>query len=213
MRLNQGLADGEAETKSSQLSSRALLERIENFWQRLGFDSETGIGNLDAQLPGRIVAGRNRDLPAKGGEFHGVVDQVPEDLLESGWIGAEMHFFVVQDQTKLQIFSIDLALVNIERVLQEGVSIDHLEIKLHLAFTDACEIEQVVDEPRFQLHIATNHLERFVDIFRQSFFLQIYGGGDNRRQRRAQFVTEHGKELILRQVGTRFFLKFLVGFL
>ena len=53
-----------------------------------------------------------------------------------------------------------------------------------------------------------------MDILGQSLFrLEFQGGGDNRRERRAQLVTEHGEELILREVGTRFFLKFLVGFL
>src|ERR1700731_714403 len=45
------------------------------------------------------------------------------------------------------------------------------------------------------------------------FALELQGGGDNRRKRRAQLVTEHGEELILREVGTRLFLKFLVGIL
>src|SRR5437016_986716 len=44
-------------------------------------------------------------------------------------------------------------------------------------------------------------------------FLEIDSGGDNRRKRCAQFVTEHGEELVLREVGARFFLKFLVGIL
>src|SRR5438105_1431472 len=159
MRLDQRLTDGEAETESSQLCASGLLEGVENFRQRLRLDSKTGIGNFDAQLPGRIVAGRNRDLSSSRGEFHGVVDQVPEDLLKSSWIGAQMHFLGVQIKTKFQMFSIDLGLINIERVLQKGVSIDHLEIELHLAFADTSKVKQVVNEPRFQLHIATNHLE------------------------------------------------------
>src|SRR5438270_723487 len=116
MRLDQGLADGEAETESSQLCASGLLEGVENFRQRLWLDSETGIGNFNAQLPGRIVTGRNRDLSTGRGEFHGVVDQVPENLLEPGWIGAEMHLFGVQVETKLQMFPINFALINIERV-------------------------------------------------------------------------------------------------
>ena len=57
MRLDQGLADRKAETKSSQLGAGGLLEGVENFRQRLRFDSETSIGNFNAQLPGRIVTG------------------------------------------------------------------------------------------------------------------------------------------------------------
>src|ERR1700674_5834297 len=53
-----------------------------------------------------------------------------------------------------------------------------------------------------------------MDMRRQRLFaLEFQGGGDNRCERRAQFVTEHGKELVLREVGTRLFLKFLVGIL
>ena len=159
MRLNQGFADSKAETESSELCASSLLECIENFRQRFWINSETGVGDFDAQLLGRIVAGRNRDLATARGEFHSVVDQVPEDLLESGGVGAEMHFFGVQVKMKYQGFPINFALINIERVLQERVSIDHLEIELHLTLADASEVEQVVDKPRFQLHVATNHLE------------------------------------------------------
>ena len=57
MRLDQGLADGEAETESSELGASGLLEGVENFRQRLGLDSETSIGDFNAQLVGRIVTG------------------------------------------------------------------------------------------------------------------------------------------------------------
>ena len=60
---------------------------------------------------------------------------------------------------------LDVGLANVERVPQQCVGVHDLEIELDLAFADARQIEQVIDQPRFQLDVAPNDLHRFAACF------------------------------------------------
>ena len=214
VRLHQRFADGKTKTKSAHPRSGALLESIKDLRQRLGLDSQSRIGDLHNQPFIRIVAGRNVNLTVFRSELHRVVDQVPKDLLQAGRVGPEMDLLRREIKPEREMFSLDLALVDLQGVLQKGVRIDHLEVELDLPFADTGQIEQVVDQPRLQLDIPANHVQRFLDVFRQAgFTFQVDCGSDDRSQRRPQFVAEHGEELIFREVGTRFFLQLLVGYL
>ena len=57
------------------------------------------------------------------------------------------------------MFSIDFRLTNLQSILQQRMGINNLETELDLALVDTCQIEQIVDEPRLQLHVATDHLQ------------------------------------------------------
>ena len=48
VRLDQRLADGETKAESAQLRPSALLERIENFWQRFRVDTYSRIRDRHA---------------------------------------------------------------------------------------------------------------------------------------------------------------------
>jgi hypothetical protein len=72
-----------------------LLERVEDQGHDLGFDPDAGVGELDNQpIPPRAglvpVSSADRDRAAVGGEFDGVLDQVPEDLLKPRRVGVYM---------------------------------------------------------------------------------------------------------------------------
>jgi hypothetical protein len=62
------------------------------------------------------------------------------------------------------MFSIDFRLTDFEGVLQQRVRIDDFKVELHLAAIDTRQIQQVVDESRFQFHVTTNHLQRFANV-------------------------------------------------
>ena len=67
----------------------SLLEWLEKPRQPLPCDADAGIGHLDDQPPRAIVDGADGDGAARR-EFHGVLDQVPEHLLEPRGIGLYM---------------------------------------------------------------------------------------------------------------------------
>ncbi len=95
----------------------------------------------------------------------------------------------------------------------QGV-LDHLAgvglaaVELQLAAGDARQVEQVVDQPRLQLHVAPDHGE-LAHVPREARVgFQAGDDGEHRRQRRAQLVAQSGEELVLGRVGR---LRLLVG--
>src|SRR5262249_19690919 len=87
--------DRQAQAKTFRSPSErvlTLLERLENPRKELPPDADAGVATLDNQWLGaragiRPIARADADRPARGREFHGVLDQVPDHLLESGWVG------------------------------------------------------------------------------------------------------------------------------
>ena len=79
--------------------------------------------------------------------------------LQSSRVGAEINQLRGEVEPKDKMFSLDLAVINLKRVLQETVCIDNFEVELDLPFADAGQIEKVVDKPRLQLHVPANHME------------------------------------------------------
>ena len=42
-----------------------------------------------------------------------------------------------------------------------------VQVQLNLAFADSRQVEEIIDEPRFQLDVAPDHLERGAQLIRQ----------------------------------------------
>ena len=73
---------------------------------------------------------------------------------------------------------------------------------LQLAVGDLGEVEQVVDEPVLDLHVALDHVERLVRGLRQFRVAREHPRGhEHGGQRRAQLMGEHGQEVILGRSG------------
>src|SRR5882724_1922615 len=94
------------------------------------------------------------------------------------------------------------------------MSVNDFKIELDLAFANARQIKQIIDQASLQLHVAVDHLERFTNILRQGrLILQGKGGREYRCKRSAQLVAEHGKKLIFREIRACLFLQLQVRFL
>jgi hypothetical protein len=94
------------------------------------------------------------------------------------------------------------------------VSVNDFKIELNLAFA-RCELDQA---DRRSAAPPIPHCGESSAAIRECpgampARFQLQGGREHRRKRCPQFVAEHGEKLIFRQIGARFFLQFLVGFL
>src|SRR5437899_4068705 len=99
---DQCLGDGQTQTKTAASflygAALALGKSGEQFGQKIGLDPRSGVGHFDDDISSRIFRA-DTDRAALGSELLGVVEQVPEDLLNARWIGpdamlrcAELHF-------------------------------------------------------------------------------------------------------------------------
>src|SRR5258705_13378750 len=94
MEFDKPAGDRQAETQSAEVAGDlffALLEWLEYVGKNFGLDSDAGVVEFDLELAIR-VGGANADLAAGGGEFHGILQEVPEDLLDSSAVAQREMF-------------------------------------------------------------------------------------------------------------------------
>ena len=91
--------------------------------------------------------------------------------------------------------------------LQSLVDRDGFESELELAFGDASDVKQVVDESRFEFDIATDHFQRMPrrGRIRRARF-QFADHGDDGREGIAQLMGQKCEELIFGRIGPDQFL-------
>ena len=83
------------------------------------------------------------------------------------------------------------------------MGVDALELELDFAPGDPGQIEQIIDQPRLQLHVPLNRFQVFGKF--GGNFRRIVGKITRRRQsrsqRRPQLVTERSQKIVLGLVG------------
>ena len=207
--LDDALADGQAQPQAAELAGDRrlpLLERVEDRRQDLRLDADAGVDDLDDDPVLRpspaLVAGADGDRPALGGELHGVLDQVPEHLLEPGRVGVDVVVPGGRLHRQPEVVAGDLAAADLDRLVDEPVAVGDLPVQGHLAPDDPHHVQQVVDEPGLEVDVLADHLQRRADLLGVAGPVQHRRGGQQDRvQRRAQLVREDGEELGLRPVG------------
>ncbi len=137
VRFDKLLADGEAKTQSSKLCPATLFKSIENFRQCFRLNSQARVRDFNKQLSIGIVARGNGNLSLLRCEFHGVIYQVPKDLLQPRRVYLQMNFPCAEIEGTRQMFSIDFRLANLQCILQQGMSVNDFKIELHLTPIDA----------------------------------------------------------------------------
>ena len=60
---------------------------------------------------------------------------------------------------ELQILCTKLTPDNFQRVIEQGIGATRLKFDLNFAARDAGEIQQIINQPRFHLDVAANHLQ------------------------------------------------------
>ena len=152
---------------------------------------------------GRYFLGAHLDRRAIAAEFHGVGDQVEEDLPELATVGEDRRR---AGEPGADFDALALGLRSDERdgVLDHALGRDRLELQLEPAGFDLRQIEDVVDQ-REQVPAARQHvLDEFGVLRREclpAFFEEQLGKADDRVQWCAQLVRHVGKELRLEPVS------------
>ncbi len=198
----QGAADGEAKTEAAGAAAVGLFKGVEDTFQPDGFDADARVRDLDPQGAGAFVILRAQGDRAAGRRvFHRIANEIPKDLLDAGGVGFESGVRGAQVERELEVARGNIRLADVHRAAQQIVRFDRLGLELKLAVADAGEIQQVVDQPRFELHIATDRFQRGAHGFGAILFLQQRGGVQHRGERRAQFVGKHRQETVFCRIG------------
>ena len=90
----------------------------------------------------------------------------------------------------------------LDGVLDDWADIAGVELKLQFSPGDSRDIEQIIDQPRFEFDVAENDGDVLLDVLRQAFIaLQCRNQRKHRRKGSPQFVAERGQKMILCPAG------------
>src|SRR5438270_7906318 len=201
MYIDNALGNGQAETESAVAIGHALstlFEGVENARLQFGINPDPGISEIDNDVVLGVVARADAELAAGRSKFDRILDDVPKDLLQSCGISPAMMFLGGEILLNLDLLFVQIAGRNSERVIERCVHIDGIVPQLEFAMGDAGEIEEVVDEESFELDVAPEHIQIPPRaIWNVMIALKRSNRHEHGRKRSAQFMGEHGEELVL----------------
>src|SRR6476659_11336743 len=118
-----------------------------------------------------VVKGADRDLSALRGEFHGVVDQVPEHLLKPDAISQDVILFRLELGRDDQLLCCGRRVCNLERVFDNCVRVASDQFEMKLPAINPGKVEQVVNQSGLELHVAFYDLNILRELWRK--FLRL----------------------------------------
>ena len=90
-------------------------------------------------------------------ELDRVANEVPNGLLETHRVSQDMRFVGVQPQVERQKFLFNAGITDLPGSGEQRVKLHRGLVKLQFPVGDPREIEQIIDQARFQLDIPTYH--------------------------------------------------------
>ena len=213
-------ADREAEPEPAELPRRrhaALLEDVKDARQKVGLDADARVDYLDrkrrrahvrACLAGWYIASHalvvrlDDDRASRRGELDGVLDQVPENLLEPDRVGVDVVARGGKVDLELEPAAGEVILADLDDVIHELVCVGEFAVELQGPAADPGQVQEVVDESGFEGDVAADHLEYGPEALGRGGVVGQGGhGGEYGGQRCSQLVGDGGEEPVLGAVG------------
>src|SRR5207247_8085778 len=151
--IDETFRNCEPETKSAKLSAYrriSLFKWLKQRSQPLRLNSNPRVGNFEMKTSSFVVKRADGDLSALGGEFHCVVDQVPEHLLEPDAISQDVTLFRLKPARDVQLLCCDGRLCRLQRVFNDRMRIAIVQFEMKLPASNPGEVEQVVNQSGLQ---------------------------------------------------------------
>src|SRR5205814_6839134 len=115
----------------------AVLDGFEDCAELLGANADAGVGDMNQQRALVGVFGDDRDLSAVRGELDGVLQEVPEHLLQSRRISADEVMRRVELHLQVKMLAAQIRQADLLNLLQLLMDIDVAEVQQHLPAADA----------------------------------------------------------------------------
>ena len=202
--FDQALGDREPQPEAAELARHArilLLEGVEYPGDGLGLDADAAVVDLDDDM--RLLAiAAYADASSLGCELDGVVDEVPQDLLQARDVSVHPVGALFDVHAEMKLARFDIRRTILDHAFNGRAYIYGLAFEADLALDDPGQVEQVIDEARLELDIAADDLQVMARVLGQTVFtLHDLHGGKHRGEGRSQLMREHGEKLILGPVG------------
>ncbi|MNM99455.1 hypothetical protein D3C81_1120160 [compost metagenome] len=181
----------------------SLVEQLKNIFQGVFGEAYALIDDFKSRL--LILPSKSQQNFAIGrAELQCVVQQVPDDLLDTGAVGLHIDRFPIGRQRQPNTSAALLIASYGADTLQHGAQIDRLGLQFEFARADARYIEQVIDDPRLAGDRFANDVDRFArhaGTCDRWYTSQDIGIELNQVQRVLELVGHHCEELVLHVAG------------
>ena len=147
MEVEQRFRNGEAQTQSAKLPGDgwfALLESLENPALLLGLNADPGVGDFEHE-PFSFVGRPNRDATFWVSKFHRIVDQVPQNLLNSDWVGPHMMTGSIKFHYDFDLFFKQVLLRDLDGIAQKTMLVERFTAQLDLAARNSRQVQEIID--------------------------------------------------------------------
>src|SRR5262249_12826435 len=178
-----------------------LPDPLEDLGQEDGVDPLPAVGDGDAShsVPPLEV---DNDVATRRRELHRVRDEVRDHLLQAHRVTEHPTDQPVQPGLDVQVFGPDLVTEGIEGGPNDGGQINGASLDLEGAHDDARDIEEIADEACLGSDVALDHGQTVLQAPRLAGRApEQTDPAEDRLERRAKLVGQHGQEFVLRAVG------------
>ena len=167
----------------------ALFERIKNALHDFRLHADAAVADGNGENCFRWIVRGDHDVSSFRGEFDRVLKYVPNDLLKFRGVGGDMATLRSQIEMHMKSFEPRLDAANLDDIRHRLMRVDWSETQLHFVSGDPGEVEQVINQLRFQFDIATDHRHRCFGIFSLCrLCFERFQRRNDRSKWRAQFV-------------------------
>ena len=148
VQLRDVLHDREPEPRAAELAMARFvraIESLEDARQIAGRNSRSVIGNTQAD-PIIIARRTYPDAPVWRREFHRVVEQIVNDLLQPALVHSQRRQVVGHVELGLQIFCGELSFPVAHDTAQKNRRADRRQVECHARAFEARQAQHVIDE-------------------------------------------------------------------
>ena len=160
--LDEVADDGQPEPEAAvgpRPASADLRKVIEDVSKRVRLDADPGVTHDELGVIA-VTVQRDIDAATGRGEFHGIREQVDDDLLEARGIAKDEADVRVEAAAERELLRADVALERIDGISDEGNELDGLLVEMELAGLDPSDIEEVIDQLGLEHGVAMDDVER-----------------------------------------------------
>ena len=204
MHQHQPARQRQADAQAAVGSVRRLVhlaEHLEDVGQVLGGDADAVVADGDLQQRAALRS-LHRDTSARWCVLGGIDEQVGQHLGQPRHVTVDEHRLVRQCQRQLVAGAVEQRLRQLDRTLDRAGDVQPLAAQRERPAHHARDIEQVFQQPGHLRDLAVHHVAAPVALDGvDAGHAQQAQCVANRRQRVAQFVRQHGDEIVFAAVG------------
>ncbi len=162
--FDQAFDDGKSESQTSVAAccgSVGLSEALEDEWQEARVDALSAVADTDFHAAGPFainLAREDRDHAIRRGEFDGVGEEVPQNLLQPSRVAVN-RTRLLDRGVQAHILRIGAGLHSRNGCVDHGGQIHPLQFHRQLARQNPAHVEQILHHARLEFGIAVDDLD------------------------------------------------------